>query len=209
MKLSALHHHLETLGIRGIAKTILMAFRQGNVRTKFGANVHSRMLTGSNIDGKGSLTLGAKWLGLRFQASEFLLQNGAKVNVDDAFSIYTGFHIALSSNARLSLGSGYINSGVTIDCFESIRIGHYVVISKGVTIRDSDNHQFDNNTPISAPITIGDHVWIGINVTILKGVNIGDGAVVAAGAVVVSDVAPNTLVGGVPAKLIRENVTWN
>lgn len=209
MKLGALQHHVKILGIRGIFKTALMALRLGNIRTKFGANVYSRMLSGSDIDGKGSLTLGSKWPNLRFQASELLLQSGAKISLDGDFSIYTGFHIAVSSNARLSLGSGYINSGVTIDCFDSIRIGHDVVISKGVTIRDSDNHQLDNNTSISAPITIGDHVWVGINVTILKGVNIGDGAVIAAGAVVVSDVAPNALVGGVPAKVIRDNVIWN
>ena len=66
----------------------------------------------------------------------------------------------------------------------------------------------DGNTRISAPIVIGDHVWIGVNATILKGVRIGSGAVIAAGAVVVRDVAPNSLVGGVPARVLKENVTW-
>lgn len=54
------------------------------------------------------------------------------------------------------------------------------------------------------PITIGDGAWIGASVTVLPGVNIGKGAIVAAGAVVVSDVPPHTLVGGVPAAKIRE-----
>lgn len=60
----------------------------------------------------------------------------------------------------------------------------------------------------TAPIQIGNHVWIGARAIILKGVTIGDGVVVAAGAVVTKDVPPNTLVGGVPAKIIKENISW-
>ena len=56
---------------------------------------------------------------------------------------------------------------------------------------------------IPAPIHIGKNVWIGSNATVLPGVSIGDGAIVAAGAVVTKDVPENTIVGGVPAKVIR------
>jgi maltose O-acetyltransferase len=55
----------------------------------------------------------------------------------------------------------------------------------------------------SAPITIGNGCWLGARVTVLGGVTIGEGAIVAAGAVVTSDVPSNTLVGGVPARIIR------
>ena len=61
---------------------------------------------------------------------------------------------------------------------------------------------------MSRPIIIGDKVWIGMRATILKGVVIGDGAIIAAGAVVTKDVSPGTLVGGVPAKLIKKDVIW-
>ena len=56
---------------------------------------------------------------------------------------------------------------------------------------------------IPAPIHIGRHVWIGANATVLPGVTIGEGAIVAAGAVVTKDVPKNTMVGGVPARVIR------
>lgn len=56
---------------------------------------------------------------------------------------------------------------------------------------------------VARPILVGDGCWLGTRVTVLAGVSIGDGAIVAAGAVVAGDVEPNTLVGGVPARLIR------
>lgn len=64
----------------------------------------------------------------------------------------------------------------------------------------------ENDTFINeySPITIGNDVWIGARVIIMDGVNIGDGAIIAAGAVVTKDVEPYTIVGGVPAKTIRK-----
>ncbi len=88
--------------------------------------------------------------------------------------------------------------GITID--EGALIGHNVVLA---TI----NHDLDparRQSMSYAPIHIGKNVWIGANATVLAGVTIGDGAVVAAGAVVTKDVEPNTIVGGVPAKVIKK-----
>jgi acetyltransferase-like isoleucine patch superfamily enzyme len=61
---------------------------------------------------------------------------------------------------------------------------------------------------MTQPIIIGNHVWVGMNATILKGVTIGDGAIIAAGSIVTKDVKANTLVGGVPARILKENVEW-
>jgi len=137
------------------------------------------------------------------------MDDHGNLTVDGDFSIYTGLHVSINTGATLRLGSGYINNNVTIDCFEAITIGHDVAIAKGVTIRDSDGHHINQNLDTSSPISIGDHVWIGTNSIILKGVHIGDGAVVAAGSVVSKNVPENALVGGVPARIIKHHVSWS
>lgn len=134
----------------------------------------------------------------------------------DIFDVYAGSRITVNQGARLSLGSGYMNHDCVIDCFDSISIGHQVVISERVVLRDSDNHSIKDvgdtvstESAESAPIVIGNHVWIGMNVTVLKGVTIGEGAIVAAGSVVIRDVPPHCLVAGVPAKVVKTDVTWS
>nr|WP_283163079.1 acyltransferase [Alicyclobacillus mengziensis] len=89
-----------------------------------------------------------------------------------------------------------------------ISIGDRCAISWDVSIMDSDFHSIDGK-PMRTPVTIGDDVWIGSRVTILKGVTVGNGAVIAAGSVVVSDVPSNSMVGGVPARIIRQQVSWS
>lgn len=146
---------------------------------------------------------------------ELFLANNAVLKVD-AFDVFAGSRINVNQGAKLTLGSGYMNHDCVIDCFDSVTIGHHVVISERVVLRDSDNHaitvsgnEVANETKVTAPIVIGDHVWIGINVIVLKGVTIGEGAVVAEGSVVNKDVPPHCLVAGVPAKVIKTNVTWS
>ncbi|MBW7869304.1 MAG: acyltransferase [Brumimicrobium sp.] len=128
----------------------------------------------------------------------------------DNFRIYSPTRIVVNENARLILGSGFINNYVNINCVEKIEIGYNVAISENVVIRDSDNHKIISEVAnnITKPIKIGNNVWIGMNSIILKGVTIGDGAVIAAGSVVTKDVPSYTLVGGVPAKIIKENIQW-
>ena len=196
------------LGVAGLIKTILFSIRARTTTVLIHSKVHFTWSQSSKLKGNGRLMIGAKWSGLRFMPGQFCVKPGAFLTVNDMFSIYTGCHVTVNENAKLEFGSGYINSGVTIDCFESISIGSDVAISKGVTIRDSDNHRI-NGAEMTQPVVIGNHVWIGLNATILKGVRIGDGAVVAAGAVVTKDVEPNTLVGGVPAKLIKRDIHWS
>ena len=126
----------------------------------------------------------------------------------DGFSFMYGADIILFKGAKLFLGEGsFINSNCKIRCFNSITIGKNCAISHDFTIIDSDGHKI-NGENNSKPIIIGDNVWIGTRVTILKGVTIGDGAVIAAGSVITKDVPPKSLVGGIPAKIIRNEIKW-
>jgi acetyltransferase-like isoleucine patch superfamily enzyme len=133
----------------------------------------------------------------------------AEINVQNTFSIHSGCHIIVLKNGKLNLGSGYINRNVKIRCYQEISIGNDVAISENVTIWDSDAHQIiGKENQMTQPVSIGNHVWIGTNVTILKGVTIGDGAIIAAGSVVTKDIPAQCLAGGVPAKVIKENRQW-
>ena len=105
-------------------------------------------------------------------------------------------------------GRGFINTNSTINCFQSIEIGKGCGIADKVIIYDSYNHSV-NWKKFTAPIIIKDHVWIGENAIILKGVTLGEGAAVVAGAVVTKDVLAHCLVAGVPAKVIKENIEWH
>lgn len=109
---------------------------------------------------------------------------------------------------KVTIGRGsFLNFGVWIEASEQVTIGKNVGIGHQVMICTSTHEMGPAERRAGAayakPVTIGDGVWIGARATILPGVTIGEGAIVAAGAVVAKDVASNTMVGGVPAKLIK------
>jgi acetyltransferase-like isoleucine patch superfamily enzyme len=114
-----------------------------------------------------------------------------------------------SARVAISVGAGtFIGSGSEFNAIESIRIGQNCLIASGSRFIDH-NHGIELGTPmklqpeVSAPIVVGSDVWIGANCVVLKGVTIGDGAIVAAGSIVTKSVDAYTIVGGAPAKLIR------
>ena len=159
---------------------------------------------------KGRLEIGKMWGRTAPYSSYFRLAKDARIVVNGSFTFFDRCVVFVNGVATLELGNfSYINSSANIHCFNRISIGDDVVISEGLTMRDSDNHTILGTTqPADPSIVIGNHVWIGMNVTILKGVKIGDDAVIAAGAVVNKDVPAKALAGGVPAKVIKNDVEW-
>lgn len=133
----------------------------------------------------------------------------SKLIVHGDFKFFYGADIICFKGACLELGNGsFINCDSKIRCHEHISIGTNCAISHDFTIMDSDAHAIDGKIG-TAPIHIGNHVWIGTRVTVLKGVTIGDGVIIAAGSIVTRDVPANCMVAGVPAKIIREKVEWS
>lgn len=119
----------------------------------------------------------------------------------------------MTSGARIEIGDDCGLSGTSICAAISITVGKGCLFGADVMVFDTDfhNHRPEGRryaTPewpaISSPVIIGDDVFIGTRAIITKGVTIGDGAIVAAGSVVVSDVAPRTVVGGNPARLLKQ-----
>ena len=124
--------------------------------------------------------------------------------------ICAGARLSLHSPGKLVIGRRFfINHYAMIDCHQEIWIGNDIMIGPHAYIGDFDHDLGSGETPeigsatMTAPVHIGNHVWIGVSAVVLKGVTIGDGAVVAAGAVVTRDVPRMTVVAGVPARVIK------
>ena len=124
--------------------------------------------------------------------------------VDRSFRIFPPFYTDFGKN--ITIGKDvFINSGCHFQDQGGIEIGDGALIGHNVVLA-TINHGLnpkENRKNHYAPIKIGAHVWIGSNATILPGVTIGDYAVVAAGAVVTRDVPAMTVVGGVPARVLK------
>ncbi|HUD90659.1 acyltransferase [Sphingobium sp.] len=114
----------------------------------------------------------------------------------------------VGSGSRIAIGArSFVNSNARFGCRGGVRIGAFAQVAANVCF-ETASHEISfaagcSRKDTTAPIVVEDHVWIGTGAIILPGVTIGRGAVVAAGAVVHRDVAPMTLVGGVPARFIR------
>jgi acetyltransferase-like isoleucine patch superfamily enzyme len=114
--------------------------------------------------------------------------------------------LATLPGGTLALGDGsFVNAGTSICAQKSVQIGKNVAIGNYVLIMDTDFHAVEDHRlpPQAAPVVIEDDAWIGARATVLKGVTIGRGAVVAAGAVVTKSVPARSVVAGVPARVIR------
>ena len=162
------------------------------------------------------LHLSFKYPNLKITGKSYIGKNCHIVCEDGGYMLLQDTHINFGSllrcskNANLSIKSSYIGMHNVIVATEKIHISHSE-IAEMVVIRDQ-NHKFDfSDTPISQkgyssnPILIESNVWIGAKATILKGVIIGENSVVAAHSVVNKNVAKKSLVGGIPAKIIKYN----
>ncbi len=126
------------------------------------------------------------------------------IEVPDSVGMFPPFYTDFGKNTVVGERT-FINAGCKFQDQGGILIGNDCLIGHNATLC-TINHAQDPDRRGDMefhPIHIEDQVWLGANVTVLPGVTIGKGAIVAAGAVVTKDVAPMTIVGGVPAKFIK------
>jgi acetyltransferase-like isoleucine patch superfamily enzyme len=139
-------------------------------------------------------------------------------------SVYAGCSFAIQKDGHCTVGDFTLLNGAIVMAEELVEIGSHCLISWGVGIADSDFHPlepaqrlidsqalapFFKDRPLrpklkTAPVKIGDNVWIGMNAVILKGVTIGENSVVAAGAVVTKSIPANTIAAGNPAVTVKK-----
>ena len=124
--------------------------------------------------------------------------------IDESFAMFPPFSTDCGKNLKIGKHV-FINAGCRFQDQGGITIGDGALIGHNVVLA-TVNHEMDperRGDNLLAPIVLGKNVWIGANATVLPGVTIGNGAVVAAGAVVTRDVPAGTVVGGVPARFLR------
>ncbi|MDT7570388.1 MAG: hypothetical protein QOE05_562 [Actinomycetota bacterium] len=168
-----------------------------------------------SFDPGGVLVVGLGSFGLTSaaDASVIRVRPGASFHVGPGrVALQRGVRIVVDSG-RLTIGPGTnVNGlGTKILVAESVTIGAGCTFSWDVQVLDNDFHAITVGgvqQPATAPVVIGDRVWVGTRAVVLKGVTIGDGAVVAAGAIVTKDVPPNAVVAGIPAKVVGSADSW-
>lgn len=166
----------------------------------------------------------------RFDSSVVFLPGTEINNYGRREKLLIGCHTHIAGQLSLNTAHGelsighhcFVGPGSRIWAHRRVKIGDYVLISHLVDIHDSDSHPidaklrrehpttlFEKKRPIdyasvpTLPVVIEDDVWIGFKSTILKGVRVGRGAIIAAGSVVTQNVEPLTLVAGNPARVVR------
>lgn len=160
------------------------------------------------------------WLRLRFRRAHFGARNdiraGFKLRLAPGAQFQTGEACVLDTDTTIEC-SGTLTIGArvilghhcTLGCKDRIEIGDDCLLAEMVSIRDHDHNFARTDIPIReqgatcAPVKIGRDVWLGAKVTVVRGVTIGDGAIIGANAVVTRDVPAMAIAVGIPARVVK------
>lgn len=180
-------------------------------------NIYTRLLSGETVfpgDKEGHLLREASYstIGLiqKLNSSSNPLQIRAILSeivgytIDDSTAVFPPFYINYGKHTKIGKNV-FINFGCTILDWGGVTIEDNVLIAPNVSLLSEGHPISPKNRHALVPksIHIKENAWIGANATILQGVTIGKNAIVAAGAVVSSDVPDNSIVGGIPAKILK------
>lgn len=130
---------------------------------------------------------------------EFLSRfNSNLIGINRPCSISTN-----SEQAKIVIGENCGFSGTVIGAFTNIKIGDYVKCGANTLITDSDWHSDDPRSRESKEIIIGNNVWLGVNVVVLKGVTIGENTLIGANSLVTKSIPANVIAAGNPCKILK------
>jgi acetyltransferase-like isoleucine patch superfamily enzyme len=160
------------------------------------------------IEPGGRVEVGARVATERQPGNHLWVRAGATLQIGDDVWLRTEHaenRLTVFPGARITLGDRALLNGTMIHSKGAIEIGCDSMLGFGSRIFDSDLHPLDVSTPErTEPVRIGQRVWVGSDVTILRGVTIGDDVAIGARSVVTRDLPSNVLAVGAPAKPIRE-----
>lgn len=182
---------------------IFLEWMKSKKKVEFGSDIHQYMTKLSDDARKITMELNNKY----HSQDEIrdLLEKLTLKKIDSSFCMFPPFYTDCGKNIEIGKNV-FINSGCHFQDQGGIIIGDGSFIGHNVTLATL-NHGIlpeDRGSLYPKPIIIGKNVWIGANVTIVAGVTIGDNSIIGAGAVVTKDVESNIIVGGVPARKIKD-----
>lgn len=211
-----------------IIKSIYLNFRVFNYKTAIKlpilvsydtklVGIKRNSITIDNSIGFGGIRIGFGGVDIVQENKKSLLRidDGGRITFNGTAQFSEGSSIRIGSNGILRVGNNFAaNKKCSLICDGNMKIGNDVLLGWKVNIRDCDGHIiYDDITKIKNPIqkniTIGNHVWIASYVDILKGTEIKDNSVIAYRSCVLSKFdKSNCIIGGYPAKILRENINW-
>lgn len=164
---------------------------------------------GSIIELHGPLVVGDKRVRKSKQETRLLLDENARMTVNEDSHFGYGSDVEVFANAHFSMGHCGTNYNCTIICGKRIEMQGRVSLGRDVSIRDTNAHLIAmEGYKILRPVTIENHVWLCSGATICPGVKIKAGAVVGANSYVIQNVPAHTLVSGSPAKVVQKDIAW-
>lgn len=177
----------------------------------FAGRTVARIDKSSNISLDGRFTIGNTRVKGSKLETRLIIEKDSSLKTHGSVGVFYGSDVEVFRGASLEIGSGFeTNINFTLICGDHITIGNDVKVGRNVTIRDNNGGHYINTPGYknSRPVIIGNKVWLCEGCTIMPGVKIGDGAIIGAHSLVVSNVPPHSLVMGNPAQIVEEDVFW-
>ncbi len=165
-----------------------------------------------NIDASELIEIGIGYVGFIHKTDKTYLNINGKLKISGRYSIGRGCRFDIGENAVVTIGNGgYMNSNTNLIIMHNLNIGDNCAISWDCQFLDEDFHEisYPGKRQIESTINIGNNVWIGCGTKIYKGTIIPNGCVIASDSIVKGIFhIKNSLIGGNPAKVIKENIDW-